>query len=141
MKYLLLVFSLAFASHAWGGDNNIIGKWQGQNTKDGVMIFYENGKLDLLSKDGKPAFSGKSAPTITWEAIIEVIPHQLYINMSHKDRRERIPLGIYKIVKNKLILREPITYHRTMGGFDMGVSRYEIPKDFSGILKVFKRAK
>lgn len=57
------------------------------------------------------------------------------------DEEERIPLAIYKIENNKLILRDTIEYHRSLGGIDMGVSRYEFPEDFNGILRVFDRVK
>lgn len=140
MRYMFLFFSFALASCGWVSDgNNITGKWRGQEAEDGTMIFYKNGKFDLLSKDGKSAFSNEPKPTITWKVVTEVKPHQVYITMSVGDKTERIPLGIYKIENNKLILREPTTYIRTLGGIDMGVSRYEMPKDFSGIVKVFER--
>jgi len=95
----------------------------------------------MVDQDGNSAFSYNPQPVITWEAITEIKPHQLYMYLSYKDKTERIPLGIYQIVKDKLIFRQAKTYHRTLGGFDMGVSRYEIPKDFSGVINVFKKIK
>ena len=138
MRYMSLFFILALVSCGWISESDdITGKWRGQQAKDGTMIFYKNGKFDLLDKDGNPVFSEEPKPTMTWEVITEVEPHQAYITMSVGDKTERFPLGIYKIEKNKLILREPTTYIRTLGGIDMGVSRYEMPKDFSGIVKIF----
>ena len=61
------------------------------------------------------------------------------MNMEFGKKHVRTPLGIYKIKNNKLILRQPITFHRTLGGISMGGSRYEMPKDFSGVLKIFNR--
>ena len=74
-----------------------------------------------------------------YEAVTEIEPHQLYLIMSVDGKSERIPFGIYKTEGNKMIIRPPTEYHRTLGGFDMGVSRYEIPKDFSGIVEVYER--
>jgi hypothetical protein len=59
--------------------------------------------------------------------------------MSSEEGSIRIPMGIYKIVGDKLIIGEVIEYHRYYGGFDMGVSRYEFPKDFSGSLKEYQK--
>jgi hypothetical protein len=137
---MFLFFTFALVSCGWVSDgNNITGKWRGQEAENGTMIFYKNGKFDILNKDEKSVFSNEPKPTITWKVVTEVEPHQVYITMSVGDKTERIPLGIYKIENNKLILRETTTYIRTLGGIDMGVSRYEMPKDFSGIVKVFER--
>jgi len=133
-----VTIGLTSCDSSTNGDN-IAGKWKGQNDEDGIMIFYKNGVFDILNKDGKSVFEGEPKPTMTWEAITEVEPHQLYITMTAGNKTERRPLGIYKIKNGKLILSEPMTYHRTLGGLDLGISRYEIPKDFSGIVKVFER--
>jgi hypothetical protein len=135
---ILLTIGLVSCDSKTNGDN-IAGKWKGRNDEDGTMIFHKNGMFDILDKNGESPFDGEPKPSITWEAITEVEPHQVYITMTAGDKTERIPLGIYKIENNKLILSEPITYHRTLGGIDMGISRYEMPKDFSGIVKVFER--
>ena len=141
MPFIFVFVALLVASPIWGSDIEIIGKWRGQNPEDGIMIFNKNGKFDVVDQDGNSAFSHNPQPVITWEAITEIEPHQLYIHISYDNKIRRTPLGIYKIVKDKLILRPPKTYHRTFGGFDMGVSRYEIPKDFSGVINVFKKIK
>ncbi len=144
--FVLILLTIVLTSCDFStNDDNIVGKWKGQNEEDGIMIFYKNGIFEILDKDGKSVFvgdsvfDGESKPSMTWEAITEVEPHQVYITMTIGDKIERIPLGIYKIENNKLILRNPIEYHRTIGGLDMGISRYEIPKDFSGIVTVFER--
>lgn len=140
-KIFLLIFIALFSCGLSSNEDNIVGKWKGQQTEDGIMFFHENGMFDMLDSDGKSAFFNNNEPTpiITWEIITEVEPHQLYITMEFSDKTEHFPLGIFKIKKNKLILRQTIVYHRYLGGFDMGVSKYEMPKDFSGILKVFER--
>ena len=135
---LFLSIGLASCDSSPNADN-ISGKWEGQNDEDGIIVFHKNGIFEILNKEGKSAFDGELKPSMTWEAITEVEPHQVYITMTAADKTERIPLGIYKIKNGKLIIREPITYHRTLGGFDMGISRYEIPKDFSGIVTVYER--
>jgi hypothetical protein len=139
--FVLTLLSIGLAScDSSTNDVNIAGKWKGQNNEDGIMIFHKNGMFEILNKEGKSPFASELKKlSITWEAITEVEPHQVYITMTSEDKTERVPLGIYKIENRKLILREPITYHRTLGGLDMGISRYEIPKDFSGIIKVFER--
>ena len=79
---------------------------------------------------------------VKWETITEIEPHQIYITFHTKDKKpERFPFGIYKIVNNKLIIRGVRTFYYSYGGIKMGVSRYEMPKDFSGILRVFIKVK
>ncbi len=132
---------LLFSSNAVGESKSIIGSWVGTSTEDGILVFHNSGKMEIFSSTGEPLVDKPPIPTITWEAIEEVIPNQLYMTIEADGKKMRRPLGIYKIVNGKLILREPIEYHRSFGGFDLGVSRYEIPKDFSGVLKVFKKIK
>jgi hypothetical protein len=140
---LILIFlTLALASCDFStNDDNIAGKWKGQHEEDGTMIFHKNGTFEVLDKDGQsvfvgdPAFDGESKPSMTWETITEVEPHQLYIIIPTENGSMRIPWGIYKIVNNKLIHRHAIDHSRTIGGF----FEYEIPKDFSGIVRIFER--
>ncbi len=135
---ILLTLALTSCERPPAGDT-IVGKWKGRQTEDGIMVFHANGTFDMLYEDKASVFDYETKPNMTWEAITEVEPYQVYITMKAKDKTQRMPLGIYKIENNKLILRQPTEIHRTLGGFDMGVSRYEIPKDFSGIVQVFER--
>jgi hypothetical protein len=118
-------------------NKTIIGKWiENGYDKSGSIEFKKNGIVILYDSNGKSLF-----PTIniTYENITEVTPHQIYWNISYNGEMIRKPFCIYKIENDKLIMRDPIEYHRTLGGVDMGVSRYEIPKDFNGVIRVFKR--
>lgn len=121
--------------------DSLVGKWEGKNPEDGILEFKINGEINLFDKNGRSAFTEKEVKKVSYENVTEVTPHQIYLNFSVNEKTERIPFGIYKIENEKLIIRDPIEYHRTLGGFDMGVSRYEIPKDFNGIIRVFKRIK
>jgi len=135
---VLALITLTFIScNSKKGNKSLVGKWKGVNSKDGFMVFYKDGKADILNENGVSAFDDKKNVKINYEVITEVSPHQIYLTISENDESQRIPLGIFKIQNGKLIIRDPIEYHRTMGGFDLGVSRYELPKDFNGILRVF----
>lgn len=136
---LMLLCLLFVVSCTKSAENELVGEWKGQQDEDGIMVFHKNGMFEGFDKDKASLFEGKQKPSMTWEAITEVEPHQIYIILKAEGKVERMPLGIYKIENGKLILRQPTTYHRTIGGLDMGVSRYEMPKDFSGILQVFER--
>ena len=138
---IFLIIILLSSCTLFKSDETIIGKWIGFNSEDGIIEFKENGVLLIFDKNGKSVFSKEEIKNISYEAINEVIPHQIYLNMSENGKTEIIPFGIYKIENDKLIIRDPIEYHRTLGGFDMGVSRYEIPKDFNGFVRVFKKVK
>lgn len=118
--------------------SNITGSWKSE-VDNGTMIFHQNGTFELLDKDGVSLFDIKSGVKATWETITEVTPNQLYVKIETKDGFEKIPLGIYKISKSKLIIREPKTFYNTIGGISLGVSRYEMAKDFSGVLSVYTR--
>ena len=93
----------------------------------------------MLDHNRKPILENDEGVSIKYEAIAEIEPYQLYIIMSTDEKYQRTPFGIYKIEGNKLIIRQPIEYHRTLGGFNLGVSRYEIPKDFNGVVEVFEK--
>lgn len=114
---------------------SIRGKWKliSDTGYSEYLEFLEGGKLSILD--------GKEEMTYRYETIEEVTPHQLYCIVKDNEQTIRYPWGIYKIVNNKLIIRSIIEYHRSLGGFDMGISRYEIPKDFSGVLNVYERIK
>ncbi len=140
MRIILLTLSLLLSACDLGtSSGDITGRWKGQDEKDGIMVFNKDGSFEILDANGLPLIKSEPKPVVTWETITEVEPFQLYITTSVGNETERIPLGIYKIENGKLILRGPITYYRTIGGFSMGVSRYEIPTDFSGVLQVFKK--
>jgi len=132
---------LKFDSNSFN-KNPLIGTWKGL-TANGTyehIIFKENGSIEILDEEMTNPYSGKGI-SLSYEAINEVTPHQLYITMKFQGKSERIPLGIYKIKNEKMVLREPIEYHKSIGGFDLGVSRYEMPKDFSGIIKTYEKIK
>ena len=135
---LLIVFTACGLVNA---NETIVGKWKGGNPEDGVLIFKKNGEFDIIDKNGESAFKSENKFTIKYEIIAELEPNQLYLNFLHENSTHRIPFGIFKIENGRLFLRESIEYHRSYGGFDMGVSRYEMPKDFSGIVKVFVMVK
>ena len=140
MKKAILTFLVIFTSCGLiDSSQSIVGKWKGKNVEDGIMIFKKNGEFDILDKSGISAFGDKTKISIKYEAITEVEPNQLYIIFTDENKSHRAPLGIFKIENRKLILREAIEFHRTVGGFDMGVSRYEMPKDFSGVIKIFEK--
>ena len=120
----------------FGGSDSLIGTWYNES-EGGYLVFSKSGQFEMLGPDGTSVTpEGASS---TYEAVSEVTPYQLYLRFDIDGKSERFPLGIYKIENGKLILREAAEIHRSLGGFDMGVVRYEMPSDFSGVVKVFER--
>jgi len=74
-----------------------------------------------------------------WQAVTEIEPHQLYALAEMENEVRRIPIGIYKIEGDRLILRRVQTFQRTVGGLPFGEPRYEMPTDFSGVVEVLSR--
>jgi hypothetical protein len=120
---------------------SIEGRWVGNNPSDGVLIFHKDGKFEILNSEGVVVFNDPLTSSVTWESVKETNPHQLYINIIHNKESKRIPFGIYKIENGKLILRAAIIFTRNIGGISLGISRYEMPKDFSDVVNVYVREK
>jgi hypothetical protein len=140
MKHILLILLLFISACGIGTNtNDLTGRWKGQDDKDGIMVFNKDGSFEALDSNGQSLLNVGPNPLITWEIITEVEPFQLYITIIVDGKTERIPIGIYKIKNGKLILCEPLTFYRSIDGINMGVSRYEMPNDFSGVLHVFKK--
>ena len=141
MKKAIFIFLIFITTCGFIDFNQpIIGKWKGNNPKDGILVFKKNGEFNVIDENGKSVFEPTdSKVTIKYEILTELEPNQLYLNFFNENETHRVPFGIFKIEKGKLFLRESIEYHRTLGGIDIGVSRYEMPKDFSGIIKVFDK--
>lgn len=148
-KYLLLyVFLFLFLSCTDFNNNRLEGKWEGQdnNGKEVVLIFKKNNDFDMLTNNQSIYQSLSDSDlsikdlSIKYEAIMDVIPHHLYIKVDSKERQvaEKMPLGIFKFSKGKLVIRESIEYTRTIGIIPVG-KRYELPTDFNGPLMILKR--
>jgi len=137
MKRLVLSVLLTIVLNACvAQSSSIVGTWYNEE-QGGYLVFGRNGQFDMQDVDGVSVTP--EGGISTYESISEVVPHQLYVRFEIDGNSERIPLGIYKIENGKLIMRDAIEIHRSLGGFDMGVTRYEMPSDFSGVLRVFER--
>ena len=142
VKHILIVLILIISStHVYGGVDEIVGTWKGTDPKDGVLIFRNDYSLEIKRDINETDSVGTGKVKFKWETITEVNPNQLYFIISLDEKTQRIPFGIYKINNNKLIIRQSKEFHKSLGGIDMGVSRYELHKNFKGILKVFKKIK
>ena len=134
---ILLAVTLAACDYL-PSSTDVTGRWLSENN-DGSLVFHSDGSFELLDKDGNSMLHTSSDAQARWQAVTEVSPHQLYILAENGDRTEKIPLGIYKIENGKLVIRAPTTYHNTLAGISLGVSRYEMPSDFSGIVDVYSK--
>lgn len=140
MRILLTIICFFIVScNPFADSNSIIGHWQGVVPEDGIMVFNSNGKMEILDAEKKSIFDDDLSLQITWESIEELTPKQLYLVMEAGDKNERIALGIYKVDKGQLFLGVPIAYQGSVDGVDQGVSRYQMPKDFTGAVKVYNR--
>jgi len=119
--------------------NSIVGRWKNTGSDGEVMVFWEDGSFDVLNEQGRSVIRETPEATGTWEAIVEVEPHQLYVTLTTDGNSVRFPFGIYRIVGEKLIIRQSTEVHKSLGGFDMGIVRYEMPEDFSGVTDTFIR--
>ena len=141
MKYLLaLIMIFTTSTYLYGSDDEIIGTWEGKNPIDGVLIFKEDYSFELKKTiDGPKVDMGN----VQWYTNTEVKPHQLYLRFNIDGEIKGKPMGIFKIKKSwllgkdKLIIKSPTIYNKSLGGIDMGFSRYEMPKDFSGFISEF----
>ena len=135
--FLTLICFFIVSCNPFADSNSIIGHWQGVALEDGVMVFHSNGKMELLDAEKKSIFDDEESLEITWESIEELTPKQLYLVMKAGDKSERIAIGIYKVEKGQLFLGVPIAYQGSVDGVELGVTRYEMPKDFTGTVKVY----
>jgi hypothetical protein len=121
-------------TQSWG----ITGKWRGTNPADGILEFQKNGTLLMTDHAGK-TFGADSDIKVTWEVVDEVSPPQIYAIATSREQSVRMPLGIYKVENGKLIIRSTKDYYNTIGGIPLGLSRQEMPTDFSGVVSVYER--
>jgi hypothetical protein len=141
MKFILaLIIFFTTSTCIFGSDDEIIGTWEGKNPIDGVLIFREDFSFELKEKIEDPK---SDMGNVEWYTNTEVKPNQLYLRININGEIKGRPMGIFKIKKkwllgkDELIIKSPKTYNKSLGGFDMGFSRYEMPKDFSGFISVY----
>jgi hypothetical protein len=140
MKIIFITILLLLSGCGQGMfQNEIVGKWKSLDDRDGIMVFSSSGDFEVLDITGAQINFSGDRPSITWESITEVKPNQLYITMNVGGKAHRVPFGIYKMENDKLIFREALEFNTTVGGFNFGAPRYEMPVNFSGNIKVFKR--
>jgi len=149
MKYnlrlaLVILASIVVVSCVNASTNTLVGSWSRQTGTIGEFLtFEEDGNFITISIDSSnnstDVMPDHGESKILYEIVDEVDPHQLYLVLTGQKRSERIPFGIYKIENGKLIIRSVNEIHRSLGRFDMGVVRYEIPTDFNGVLSVYQR--
>lgn len=139
MKLIFVLFSALLTSCNYFVEESIVGKWKGENSVDGMIVFHKNGKLEVFDNNGIPAIKAEDGVEAKWEVIDQVSPKQLYVNVSVGEKNTRTPHGIFKITDGKLIIREVRTYYNTISGIKMSVSRHEVPKDFSGVIQTYTR--
>lgn len=75
----------------------------------------------------------------TYEVIENVTPHQMYLRFEENNKMLRVPFWIYKIEDDRLILKAPKEYHKTLGSFDAWVSKYELPTDFIWEMEIWDK--
>jgi hypothetical protein len=114
----------------------IVGRWKGRSSEDGVMHFKSDRKFEMLTPEGKNAMEGGTA---TYELVTEVEPWQMYMTITYQGKTERMPLGIFKIQAGKLVIRSVTEYRRSLYGMDIGHGRYDMPKDFHGVVSVYEK--
>lgn len=146
MKKIFLIigiFSFLFLAGCTNFENlltskdPLLGTWS-NSSKDEYLVFKDNNIIEILDENMENVSPNENIST-KYESITEIEPYQLYVTVEFEGKIERMPLGIYKIENRKLIIGKPFEYHRTIGVIDVGVSRYEIPKDFSGIVTTYEK--
>lgn len=126
------------------GNDSLIGKWESTNIPAEYLVFGSDNGFDVQEENGTSLQEKMTAEQqgyvgLSYEAVTEIEPHQLYMVMHAGGTSWKEPIGIYKVEGNKLILRRVAEFHRTLGGFDMGVSRVEMPQDFGGVVETYLR--
>ncbi|MCG8616717.1 MAG: hypothetical protein MI802_10910 [Desulfobacterales bacterium] len=138
-RFLWMLTLLFLAACSQDNLGTIHGKWAGVDPKDGIIVFHPDGRFESFTRDGASLFGESTQLTATWQSLDHEVPRQLFLKISYPAKTETVPLGIYRIKGHKLIIREPLTHHRTLGGVKLETARYEMPNDFSGELTIFKR--
>lgn len=139
MRIILFILAISLsACDLIPSSSDVTGKWKSEGESE-IMIFHKNNSFELIDANGKSMIDKSSGAKATWQAITEVTPHQLYVKIETDKKSKKIPLGIYKVSNGKLILRPPKTFHNTIGGMSLGISRYEMPTDFNGVLNVYTK--
>lgn len=135
---ILVLFALLAACDLPVTSRGLSGIWMSESGQE-TMVFHPDGRLQILDANGRSAFASTPKLRVQWQAVTEVEPNHLYMVVQLDDRKEKLPIGIFRLDGDTLVIRQATTYERTIGGFSVGISRHEMPKDFSGVVEVFKR--
>lgn len=138
---LLLLVGFLISSIVYASDSRLIGGWIADDESH-AHIFYENGKYDMVMQDGSLLSKTGAGANLEWQAITEVIPHQIYMIARANGKVEKVPLGIYKFSgSDKLIMRHSQSRSQRMMGYVVGDVEFRIPTDFSGNLTIYTKLK
>jgi hypothetical protein len=112
-------------------ESEIYGSWERTGSYKETLTFLENGTVAEM-------------PNTRFEIITTISPKQIYLIREDQNGESiRMPMGIYKITGDKLVLANAKFYEKTLSGIPLGgISKVEMPKDFSSSSDVyeFKRA-
>jgi hypothetical protein len=128
VRILLFFLFLHFLISCVGssGGSEIYGSWKNTGTSKDIVSFNRDGTM-LDTK-------------VKFEIVTSVEPKQIYVIIEDAGEVTRVPFGIYDIRGNKLILSPAKLYQRTYGGIGFGgISRSELPKDFTGEVIEYER--
>jgi len=144
MKKLIPLMAAIVITACTLTNDSLVGRWESTNMPPEYLVFGSYNSFDVQEKNGTSLQEEMTAQQqgyvgLSYETVTEIEPHQLYMVMSAGGSSWKEPIGIYKIEGNKLILRRVTEFHRTLGGFDMGVSRVEMPEDFNGVVETYIR--
>ncbi len=124
MKNLVIVVLVGFIAFSYAGrksNTSIFGKWRSTGVSNETLTFKSDGTISEIAD-------------VKYEVITSVTPSQIYFSTTgRKGEVIRVPMGIYKIQGNKMVIAYAKHFERTLNGIPFGgISRVEIPKDFSG---------
>jgi hypothetical protein len=122
----VLIFLTLIGCTSKNDESDIVGMWDRIGAND-TLIFYKDGTIEGM-------------PNTRYELISSILPKQIYlVGKDSNGESIRVPMGIYKITGDKLVLAYAKFYERALSGITLGdISKIEMPKDFSDSTEVYE---
>lgn len=136
--YVLLAVLLLVACTSL--DANIVGHWQREDAVE-VIELQSDGSFDSVLNGKRLTESFGGGFTSRYETDTSKTPHELYIIMANSERSDRIPMGIYKIEEDALIVAPAMKRLKSTSEGDVEVLGYDLPTSFTGALTIYRRRK
>jgi len=124
------------------GSDGLRGTWVGEDhTGIPLTLTFGPGRSFSMVADGDDNILELVGDMrLEYEAIPELKPARLSIRVvQHDSVLGKIPFGVYRVARSRLVLCLVRTHHETIGGIPLGVSGFEWPDELTGQCSVLER--